>query len=144
MNHTLKLTTQAPATTTEAPAATLPPTTQAPATTVPPTTTATDCDCLPQTHPEYVAAKAAWEAARDAANASWPAVQEAADEYLAAVRAARPYRDCGCRPDLYQIMDEKEAAYKALRAAHQPLVEEWNRALEEYDRVRDVAQFNTP
>jgi len=133
-------TTQAPTTTTTTTQA--PTTTQPPSTTVPPTTTLPpDCDCLPPTDPEYIAAKAAYEEARKASWAFNPIWIAARDKVLDALYAADDCDWCHAKKVAYEKAD---AEYQVVRAQGKILVDAYNKALEEWDRVRDVSKVNLP
>ena len=116
-----------------------------------------DCNCLPTDHPEYIAAKAAFEAAKATAEAAWPPVERARDANLSAVyRATGSWHtaslvvflgfdfECDCDAATLAAIDEARVAHEAMWAEWLPIAEAYNAALEEWDRVRDLSKVNLP
>ncbi len=114
-----------------------------------------DCQCLPPTDPEYLAAKAAFEAAKAAARPPIKAMEDAAASYLEAVyefgRVRKGLRDvcggCWDHPDVVaaqRIMNERDAVYQSLRGPAKAAANAYNAALERWDRARNLAKVNLP
>ena len=121
----------------------------------PPAEEPEDCQCLPETDPEYVAAKAHFEATKAWTRPVIAEMQAAADASLEALyefgRVRKGLRDvcgdCWDHPDVVaakRVMDERASAYSALRGPAKAAANAYNAALERWDRARDLAKVNLP
>ncbi len=106
---------------------------------------------MPPTHPEYIAAKAHFEATKAWTRPVIARATAAANSYLEAVYAwgdlKKRNRACGgclaeATEEARQLKNERYAIYKPLIKPARDAAAAFNAALERWDRARDVGAVN--